>query len=120
MAYSGTTAASSVQNPPVNLARGIAALTSTAAVLGATGLSGPVLGGTGLWVYSSTDTSTLLQGPGYFTDGAKLGMRTGDMIMNVYASSLGATPSSIQLGCLVTTNSTAGFNVAIGAAIQSS
>jgi hypothetical protein len=120
MAYSGTTAASSVRNPPVNLLQILGRYTSTASVLGATGLSGNVYGGGGLWVYASTDGSTLIQAPGYFTDGLQLGMRVGDILFNYSASSLGTTVSNLGIGVIVTTNSTAGFNVATGAQIQSS
>lgn len=121
MAYSGSTQVSSLQNPPINIIRALGRLTSTAAVLGSTSVtSNQVLGGTGFWFYSSTDGSTLLQGAGYFTDGFYLGMRVGDLLFNVSASSLGSTPSNLGIGVLVTTNSTAGFNVATGAQIQSS
>lgn len=123
MTYSGTTASATASNPPLLIFRPMARLTSTAAVLGSTAttvVANQVLGGMGLWYYSSTDGSTLIQAPGYFTDGLQLGMRVGDLLFNISASSLGVTVSNLGVGILVTTNSTAGFNVAIGAQIQSS
>lgn len=112
----------STANRPICLAGGMGHISSTLAVIGTTALTAAtnVFGGTRLWVYYSSDTSTLIQAPGYFTDGYQLGMRNGDFIINGYASSRGASPSAVQLGIIVTTNSTAGFNVAIGAAIASS
>ena len=125
MAYSGTTAASSLRNPPILLNRPMAVLSSTLAVIGSTGGTVPVvatrdLGGTGIWIYSSFDTGAAQQAVGYFTDGQQLGMRTGDVLISVWSGTFGTSPSAIQVGCIVTTNSSAGFNVAAGAAIQSS
>src|SRR5260221_10614313 len=108
MAYSGTTELSSVQNPPVLLARGMGQLTSTlAAVVGATT---PLkqTGGTGLWHYTSLDGATITSSIGYFTDGEQLGMRNGDMIFVVASTAAGSTVVGFALGLLMTTNSTAG------------
>ena len=113
MAYSGTTAASSLQNPPVLLARGMGVLTSTlAAVVGATT---PLkqTGGTGLWIYQSLDGATITSSIGYFTDGEQLGMRNGDFILISAATAAGSTTVGIALGLLMTTNSTAGYNTAL-------
>jgi hypothetical protein len=46
-------------------------------------------------------------------------MHIGDVIIIVAQTSLGTSPT-MNMGVLVTTNSTAGFNVATGAAIASS
>ena len=121
MAYSGTTAASSVANPPILLARGVGQLNNASGnVLGSSlQTTTAFAGGTGLWYYASSDGSTLLMGVGYFTDGLYLGMRNGDVLMGISQSSLGTSPT-MALGVLMTTNSTAGFNISVGAAIQSS
>lgn len=121
MAYSGSTAASSVSNPPILLARGVGSINNAAGnVLGSSlQTTTPFNGGSGLWYYASSDGSTVLQAAGYFSDGLALGMRIGDVIMAVAQSSLGTSPT-LSLGVLVTTNSTAGFNVNTGGAIASS
>ncbi len=113
MAYSGTTAASSVQNPPLLIGRGLGMLTSTlAAVVGATS---PLrqTGGTGLWIYQSLDGATITSSIAYFTDGQQLGMRNGDFILISAATAAGSTTVGMALGMLMTTNSTAGWNTAL-------
>jgi len=119
MAYTGTTAATSLQNPPLCLARGMGYTVNQAgAVLGSTALG--QTGGNGLWYYASTDTSTLTQAAGYFTDGQSLGMRQGDILLSCYASSVASTTVLLQVGILMTTNSTQGWNTAIAGCISSS
>jgi len=71
MAYNGSTALSSVSNPPIQLVRGVggnANFGSSAATMG-----------TGVWIYTSTDTTTAPYGSGYFSDGYQLGMKQGDI-----------------------------------------
>ena len=121
MAYQGSTLGASAANPPILLARGLGSINNTGGnVLGSSlQTTQPYNGGSGIWYYASSDGSTVLQGAGYFTDGLYLGMRIGDVLISVSQSSLGTSPTC-QFGVLVTTNSNAGFNVAIGAAIQSS
>ena len=117
MAYSGTTAATSLSNPPIQLARGVGNIVNqSGAVAGST--AQPLVGGCGLWFYSSTDGTTLLQGTAYFTDGAQLGMRNGDILINVASTAVGSTTGGMGIGVLLTTNSTAGFNVGVGWTIQ--
>lgn len=112
MAYSGTTAASSVANPPILLVRGVGTLVNAAgAVIGST--AQPNVGGTGLWYYASTDGATICSSPGYFTDGRQLGMRNGDFILIAAATAVGSTTVGAALGLLMTTNSTAGYNTAV-------
>ncbi len=121
MAYSGSTALSSVNNPPILLVRGVGQINNAAGnVLGSSlQTTTPIAGGSGLWYYASSDGSTVLQSTGYFTDGAKLGMRNGDILISVSQSSLGTSPT-MQIAVLMTTLSTQGFQATIGAAIQSS
>lgn len=119
MAYNGTTAASSISNPPVLLVRGLGTLiNASGAVVMST--AQPNVGGTGLWYYASVDSSTAIQAAGYFTDGRQLGMRNGDVMISVTASSVGSTSITCQVGVLGTTNSTGGYQVLTGAAIASS
>lgn len=121
MAYSGSTQLSSVQNPPRQISLGLAPNFNTAGNIVGSSLqtTSAFSGGTNLWYYCSSDGSTLPMGVGYFTDGLALGMRNGDAIIIVGQTSLGTSPT-IALGCLMTTNSTNGFNVSVGAMIQSS
>lgn len=89
MAYVGTTAASSVQNPPIQIARGIAG-----GILGSTAL------GTGLWFYTSTDGTTVMESSTYFTDGFYLGMRGGDVVLGAAAATAGSTAMLSYIGAL--------------------
>lgn len=119
MAYSGSTQVSSLNNPPAKLVDTIGDIVNQAgAVVGSTVL--PLVGGGGLWFYSSTDGTTLLQAAGYFSDGLQLGMRNGDILINVASTAVGSTTGGMGLGVLLTTNSTAGFNLGVGWCIQSS
>jgi hypothetical protein len=75
MSYSGTTAATTLQNPPVQFIKG----------LGGGGVqSGSTSGtGTGLWFYSSTNGSTEAQAANFFSDAFYLGMKAGDVVIGV-------------------------------------
>lgn len=122
MAYSGSTAASSVANPPILLvSAGLSpTLNASGNVVGSSAqTTATFAGGNALWRYTSSDATTLTKGAGYFTDGLALGMKNGDAIIIVEQSSLGTSPV-VSMGVLVTTNSTAGFNCASGGVITSS
>jgi gentisate 1,2-dioxygenase len=115
MAYSGTTALSSAANPPRLLGRGIGYITGGSSI-------GPVIGtntassqGAVGGVYHSTDPTSYIVATGgsaYFSDGHRLGMRMGDIIMIVsstaYASTVGV---QLGFGVLLTTDSTAGWGI---------
>ena len=121
MAYSGSTAGSTSANPPVLLVGGTPTYGAANAVLGSSlnTTSAYYGGGFNIWKYNSSDASTLLQGAGYFTDGLALGMKYGDIMIHVCQTSLGTSPT-MNIGVIVTTNSTAGFNINTGGAIASS
>ncbi len=97
MSYSGTTAASSVANPPLLLAAGNGLANTTASSVG----------GTKLWLYSSSHSATEMSSGTnsgtFFTDAYYLGMKSGDPIILI-----GTTGSTvgIALGVIggVTTN----------------
>jgi hypothetical protein len=78
MAYYGTTQLSSIANPPVQLAKGLGGLANTTA---------SSIGGTGLWLYSSsnsaTEASSGTNSGTFFTDAYYLGMKSGDVMMMV-------------------------------------
>lgn len=123
MAYYGTTAASTDRNPPICLTGGLgqpSRNTYNSVLSPSTAQStAQYVGGGNLWYYRSSDSSTIASSPGYFTDGLQLGMKTGDVMMYVHQSSYGTSPD-LAMGVLVTSASTAGFNMAIGGVIQSS
>jgi hypothetical protein len=122
MAYYGTTAASTDRNPPINIIPSFGRVQNTyAGVLSPSSVQSTAnyVGGAGLWYYRSSDSSTLACAAGYFTDGLQLGMKTGDAMIYVHQSSYGTSPD-IALGVIVTSASSAGFNMAVGGLIQSS
>jgi hypothetical protein len=83
MAYNGTTAGSTLSNPPVLIASGMAKRVLN---------NGSTIGGTGsgsglqLWIYSCTDSSTVPLDANYFTDAKALGMQAGDIVIQVGAT----------------------------------
>lgn len=85
MAYSGSTAASTVMNPPARVdhggltARSVNESTSTAE-------------GRGLWYYNSTNATTDLDAANFFSDGQQIGMRNGDVIIAVQTTGSETTP----------------------------
>lgn len=84
MAYYSSTEKSSLSNPPILMVRGVGGNANTTAAY---------IGGTGLWLYSSSHSATELSSGTasgqFFTDAVALGMKTGDVMMVV-----GSTASS--------------------------
>ena len=117
MAYQGSTAASSVSNPPVQIIQtlsqgGFSTAVSTGINMGSTQIGstlfsvlGRALGGN-LWYYASTDQSSAVFASGYFADGFKLGMRPGDILFCVFCSSLGSS-QTLAIGLIGDVSSTA-------------
>lgn len=100
MAYIGTTAASSIQNPPVCVSPGIggaARIASTACIFG-----------NRLWMFASTDTSSSPFTANYFSDAKNLGMKQGDVVICVGMTSTVASSQVLMLGAVgaVTTDGT--------------
>jgi len=101
MAYNGSTAASSIANPPVLMFGTNASVDQRIPGSGTTGSTiymnnaykastsvyseGRAFGGQ-LWGYWSTDNTTAIASSGYFSDAGPLGMRPGDMILAVGSS----------------------------------
>lgn len=116
MAYSGTTAASSVSNPPRMVVGA-----SIGEVPGTTGLStapaSPGNQGGQMWFYSSTNLTTDLVASNFFSDGYYLGMRPGDLVMGVQFSSAGSTVTTFQGA--VTGVSTSGASLSTGSLMTS-
>lgn len=99
MSYSGTTAATTLANPPVLISSGIARKTLTvgSTINGAGGGAGLQL-----WLYTSTNSGTEASSGTnsgtFFSDAWTLGMRNGDIVMMVgtTGSTLGLTIGAVQ------------------------
>jgi hypothetical protein len=86
MAYSGTTAASSLSNPPRRLIGGVGQITNSTGLTTAP-TAAPGGQGGAVWVYTSTNLTTDLVVSNFFSDGYYLGMRPGDLVMGSQFSS---------------------------------
>lgn len=126
MAYFGSTASSSVSNPPRQLCAPFAsnpALTgstmflSTQGSTAANNANAPGGGGGGLWFYASTNLTTDLVASNFFSDGFYLGMRPGDIVQGAQFSSLGSSVTTF-MGAIVSV-STAGASLSTGSLITS-
>ena len=76
-------------------------------------LVGGFSGAYNIWVYASPDAAALVRAAGYFTDGYNLGMRKGDLVMQVDND---ATPIAMQL-MTVATATAASVDLSDGTAI---
>lgn len=119
MAYFGSTELSSVANPPQLIGASAGART----ILGTSNLtawsSGVTrAGGVQTWRYVSTNLTTDLNTAGFITDGQRLGMQVGDLLLAVSYTSAGSSFVTF-FGVLTTTNSSAGWNSSTGSAITS-
>lgn len=94
MAYNGSTASSSVANPPRQMVQSIGANHGTTGLTTAPGAPGAQ--GGGLWFYCSTNLTTDLVVAGFFSDGENLGMRPGDMVFGMQFSSAGSSVTSFM------------------------
>lgn len=106
MAYSGSTAASSVNNPPAPL-KGVLTRGTTAL----TGQNHQV------WTYSSTNLTTDLVASNFFTDGYQLGMRPGDIVIGSQYTSAGS--SVIAFTSVVASVTTSGASLSTGGTMTS-
>lgn len=115
MAYSGSTASSSVANPPRMIIPGVGQ------VAGTTGLSTTQnqqrQQGGALWFYSSTNKTTDIFVSNFFSDGKNLGMKPGDMVMGNQFTSAGS--SVVTFFGTVTGVSTSGATLSTGASLTS-
>jgi len=72
-----------------------------------------------LWLYNTSDGTTVLQGAAYFTNGRDLGMRYGDVMLGLSWSTESSTGHISFQGVLVSSNTTAGWNLSTGGTITS-
>jgi hypothetical protein len=109
MAYSGATAASSVANPPINVAGGLGVGRGSSALTG---------NNKNLWMYSSTNLTTDLTAAGFFSDGYNLGMRPGDVVMGSQYTSAGSSVISFQ-GSIASVTTAGAASLSTGSLITS-
>lgn len=102
----------STNNPPYLIVPAIAG-GFAASVQGAGGAGSSDCGGN-LFVYRSTDAAATWSGAGYFTNGHKLGMRRGDIVLGVQVSTAFAM-SQLAIGVVtaVTASSAATVGVSV-------
>lgn len=125
MAYFGTTAASSISNPPRQLIAGFAnnpALPGSTEFLSTQGSTAAYANapggiGGGLWFYASTNLTTDLTAANFFSDAFYMGMRAGDMVMGVQFTSAGSSAISFQ--GVITSVTTAGAALSTGSLMTS-
>lgn len=101
MGYSGTTAASSIANPPIQLVKGLGG----GSRLASTAMAGI---GTGLWFYGTTDVSSSAFASGYFSDGYELGMKTGDVVIISCFISTVTSSGTLTMGIVSSVSTTGG------------
>ena len=107
MAYQSSTLGATVANPPRLLVASMAGLNPASTV--------PF--GPSIWMYQSTDSTTLVQGSNYFTDAQALGMRQNDIMFAQCQSSVGA--SQVLLIGSLSAVTTSGANLSTGGAVSS-
>lgn len=109
MSYSGSTA--TTPNPPICIVPNISG--------GAQNSTSVYARTRQLWFYNTSDGSTDLMTASYFTDGKQLGMRVGDALIAVCASTESSTGHISVVGVITTTSSTAGYKLSTGGAMTS-
>lgn len=115
MAYSGTTAATSLVNCPRKIVEPMVGNQGTTGLT--TNPGAPGAQGGALWFYSSTNLTTDLVAANFFSDGKLLGMRPGDMVMGVQFTSAGSSVISFQGA--ITGVSSSGASLSTGSLITS-
>ena len=116
MSYAGTTAASTLQNVP----RCIVPQMSGPKATSSADSTAITPRNTNLWIYNTSDATSILCTPGYFTDGKQLGMRHGDIMLGVSWTTFSSTGTYSFQGMLYSSNSTAGFNLSTDSMYSSS
>lgn len=100
MSYAGTTASSSLSNPPLRIGGFFGGGANSTAFGVAAGA-----GAKSLWLYNSSHSTTEMLASNFFSDGYYLGMKQGDIVMgvsctgssvNVFMAAVGAVTTS---GC---------------------
>lgn len=111
MSYVGTTAASSVANPPNRIDN---ALLSQRNIRESTS----VAEGGSIWAYTSSNLTTDTASSSFFSDAGKLGMRNGDVVISASHSTEGSTSYILVIG-MVTFDSTSAAHLSTQGTITS-
>lgn len=111
MAYVGSTAASTVANPPNRVDN---ALLSQRSIRESTS----VAEGGSLWVYNSSNLTTDLTSSSFISDAANLGMRNGDILIAASHSTESSTGHIIRIG-MVAFDSTSAASMSTGGMMTS-
>ena len=119
MSYSGSTAGSTLANPPLLISSGMArrVLNNGSTIIGTAGGSGAQL-----WLYTSTNSATEASSGtnsgAFFSDAYALGMRNGDVVMMIGATA--ATTVGFAIGVVQGITSTgAGGYISTGSQVSS-
>lgn len=116
MAYSGSTAATTLANPPRKLVEGMCGIPGTTS-LTTNPTQGPGAQGSAIWMYVSTNATTDITATNFFTDGKILGMRCGDIVLGSQFTSAGSSVTMFA-GSIVGV-STSGASLSTGSLITS-
>ncbi len=111
MAYSGTTSASTVTNPPNLVFEVIGGKLNNSS-------TSTIGGGGSAWLYNSTNLTTDMTAANFFVDAFYLGMRQGDIVFGVQAAAAGSTTQTVYMGALGAV-STAGAALSTGGTMTS-
>ena len=121
MAYLGSTAATSLANPPRCLLSGFAGQpksTQLSTAVPSDGVrSAYASQGGSIWGYWSSHGSTAAMDTNFFTDAQRLGIRPGDLLLGVQWTTLGSS-LVLYMGVFGSV-STAGANLTTGGSITS-
>lgn len=118
MAYQGSTAASSVANPPRCLIPRLGGIPASTQLSTGVGTNTYREQGGGVWFYASSHGSTEVQDSNFFTDAWYLGIRPGDILFGFQWTTLGS--SIVMYTGVFRSVSTAGANLTTGGTITSS
>lgn len=116
MAYSGSTAASSVANPARLAIPGLGSIPNTTG-LSTTANTQAQQGGQ-LYTYTSTNLTTDITASGFFSDAETLGMRPGDIVMGSQFSSAGSSVTTF-IGSIVSISTAGAASLSTGSLITS-
>lgn len=115
MAYAGSTSTS--PNPPFQISHGIGGFQPPSTF----GSTTPLIGGTGVWFYSSTNLTTDMTSAGstnFFADALALGMHNGDIVIGAQCQGAAGSSFVTFLG-VVSGLSTAGAYLSSGGLMTS-
>ena len=101
MAYMSSTEASTVANPPSVIAGNMTNFNNS-----------PGLTGGRLWMHQTTETNATLEGANFITDGKRLGMVAGDVLIMVSGGAASTAPG-LLIGPIVSVT-TAGVTLSSG------